>query len=154
MKNITLNNLQSSLVQKIDTDLNNVDGFQLFNIIKPKKCGYYIYGKSGSGKSTVSNIIFSKASETQKYQDKCLNMHFSDYFIDISRMLSKYNYKSIAEIIGQNFKLVCFDEFFIDSIADAKIIYSLFEQLFKQKIFFVITSNFYPHDLFLGGFNV
>jgi cell division protein ZapE len=113
-----------------------------------KSRGFYIHGISGSGKTTLVSKFFEDANNPQ-----AINMHFSDYFADIARLLQKYNYKQIAAKIAAKTNLLCFDEFFVESIADAKILFDLFKELFKLEIFIVATSNFAPDALFEGGFN-
>ncbi len=119
---------------------------RLLNLSKPLAKGIYIHGISGSGKTTITSRFFKDKKDG-------IYMHFNDYFADITRLLQKYNYKQIAELLANKTNLICFDELFIESIADAKILLHLFKELFKRNIFFVVTSNFAPCDLFLGGFN-
>ncbi len=124
----------------------------LFNVFKKTKKqnskGFYIHGISGSGKTTLVSQFFKDLNDPN-----AINMHFSDYFADIARLLQKYNYKQIAAKIAAKTNLLCFDEFFVESIADAKILLDLFKELFKLDIFIVTTSNFAPDALFEGGFN-
>ena len=114
---IFLNNEQNTILTRIKNDFSifqnksslshKISSF-LYN--KNNKKGYYISGVSGCGKTTLVNYLSKDICK--KY--KIINMHFNDYFIDISRILQKYNYSKIADIISSKIDILCFDEFFIE----------------------------------------
>jgi cell division protein ZapE len=58
---------------------------------------------------------------------------------------------SVAKKIASQYRVICFDEFHINDIADAMIFDKLFHALFKYNIFFVLTSNYNVSDLYLNG---
>jgi len=147
-----LNNIQQQISMQIVESYNsfckNRGIFRAVFQNKHKK-GFYIYGISGSGKTTLTNATFLQLSDAVRG----VNMHFNDYFLDISRLLQKYNYKTLSQKIASKIDVLFFDEFFVESIADAKILSDLFSQLYRQGVFVVLTSNFAPEKLFEGGFN-
>lgn len=112
-----------------------------------EKRSFYIHGGTGSGKTTaVENFALNCTKPL-------LFMHFHDYLLDITRLSAKMPLEKIVKLIYKNFKIVCFDEFFIESIADAKVLHDIFHHLIKCNIGIILTSNFKPENLYKDGFN-
>lgn len=148
---VPLNNYQ----QKILNDVKGTfDSFlarsKITNIFKTYKNGVYLYGPTGCGKTTIMDSFFSSLASKNT---EGINMHFHDYFNDISRILTTHNIPQISKIIKQHYAVLCFDEFFIESIADAKILSDILSKLVECGLFIVLTSNFKPEDLYKNGFN-
>jgi cell division protein ZapE len=57
----------------------------------------------------------------------------------------------LARRISERYRLICFDEFHINDIADAMILYRLLSALFVDRVQFVMTSNYAPNQLYPDG---
>lgn len=146
--NVVLNDLQKTLLHKLTQ---NKSSF----LKKPKS--FYIYGKTGCGKTTIMEHFLlhlqTNAQNTARNTKIALAMHFHDYLLDITKLLVKNSPKDIANEISKRVSVLCFDEFLVESIADAKILHDILTELFKNGVYIVTTSNFTPEDLYKDGFN-
>lgn len=119
---------------------------------KPKPIkGLYMYGGVGRGKTLVMDLFFDALPFHQK-----MRMHFYRFMAMVHEKLKAHENESdplklVAAEIAQNTKIICFDEFIVEDIADAMILGLLFKYLFDHNIILVATSNVKPDDLYEGG---
>lgn len=118
------------------------------------KCGLYIWGRVGRGKSVIADLFYD--SIEIKYKTK---LHFHEFMMQVHRamklVMEKHQdydnkqiiYKVISLVLGKC-NLLYLDEVQVNNIADAAILERLFDVIKKQGIFFILTSNFKPSDLF------
>lgn len=59
--------------------------------------------------------------------------------------------RTLAKSIYSEYRLVCLDEFQVIDVADAMILRNLLKNLFDQQVYFVMTSNRQPQDLYQNG---
>ena len=124
---------------------------RLFMKSEPK-LGFYLYGDVGVGKTMLLNFFFDHLNIQKK------RMHFNQFMIDFHdfRHESKIKGKdSSIEIFVKNLKkkidLLYLDEFQVTNIVDAMILGKLFENIFKENIKILISSNIRIEELYKDG---
>src|SRR5574343_241715 len=117
---------------------------------KPPK-GVYFWGGVGRGKSFLMDCFYESVPYRRKKR-----IHFHAFMQQIHRDLEKFKGETdpmlkLAEEIGREVRLLCFDEFHVSDIADAMILGRLMEGLFSKGVIIVMTSNYPPDMLYPNG---
>jgi len=113
--------------------------------------GLYLWGGVGQGKTYLMDIFYDSLSFKEKQRT-----HFHRFMQKIHRQLNTIKgvedpLQVVADEIAKDYRIVCFDEFFVSDITDAMLLGRLFEALFKRGICLVATSNIQPDGLYEGG---
>jgi cell division protein ZapE len=113
--------------------------------------GLYIWGDTGRGKTWLMDLFY----ESLPFPDK-LRRHFHRFMADVHEDLRRFRYRqnpldAVADRLARATRVICFDEFFVSDIADAMILATLFEGLFRRGVTLVATSNIPPSDLYRDG---
>jgi cell division protein ZapE len=118
--------------------------------VKPEK-GLYLWGGVGRGKTWLMDLFFHSLPFEAKRR-----RHFHRFMYDVHSQLRQLaNRESpleqVAESIARQTHVLCFDELFVADIADAMILSTLLEALFRRGVSLVATSNVPPKDLYKEG---
>lgn len=120
---------------------------------KPRRLvrGLYFWGGVGRGKTYLMDNFFESLPFEQK-----LRAHFHRFMRRVHAELKKLDgqkdpLKQVADIIANEARVICFDEFFVSDITDAMILGTLMEELFARGVTLVATSNIVPDGLYKDG---
>ena len=113
--------------------------------------GLYLWGGVGRGKTWLMDLFFDSLPEKDK-----LRIHFHRFMARVHTALrEKQSIRDpLAEIAREwaaQYRVLCFDEFFVADIADAMLLGGLLQALFAEGVTLIATSNVAPDDLYRDG---
>ena len=153
-KNLEVNQNQLLVIKELqDYYKKNFKSF-LFNLFLEKnyKKGFYLYGGVGVGKTMILDFFFDQIDEKKQ------RLHFNEFmlrFHDFVHTRKDKQEQNVINLFVKDLKskvsLIYFDEFQVTNIVDAMILGKLFEEIFKENIKIILTSNIKISELYKDG---
>ena len=150
-----INQNQIKVIEQLESYYNKNFKYSLLKKIFKKnsdELGFYLFGGVGVGKTMILDFFFDFI-DTKKQR-----LHFNEFMINFHDFIHENKGSSDENIINlfvndlkSKISLIYFDEFQVTNIVDAMILGKLFEQIFKQNIKIIITSNTKISDLYKDG---
>ena len=153
--NLEINVYQLAIIDQLKSFYKLNFNQSIFNKLFSKidlKPGFYLYGGVGVGKTMILNFFFDLV------EDKKLRQHFNEFMLSFHDFAHERKEKNEENVINQfvkelksKTKLIYFDEFQVTNIVDAMILGKLFEEIFKENIKIILTSNTKISELYKDG---
>ena len=153
-KNFEINQNQNLVIKKLQEYYKeNFKSFILKFFTKGySKKGFYLYGDVGVGKTMIMDFFYKEINE------KKTRLHFNEFMLNFHNFVHEKKDEKEQNIINlfvRNLKskvsLIYFDEFQVTNIVDAMILGKLFEEIFKENIKIILTSNIKISELYKDG---
>jgi cell division protein ZapE len=113
--------------------------------------GLYLWGGVGRGKTFLVDAFHAELPIRDKRRE-----HFHRLMQDVHARLAKHRDRAspleqVASDLAAKARILCIDEFVVGDVADAMILGTLLEALFRRGVTLVATSNLPPKELYRGG---
>jgi cell division protein ZapE len=113
--------------------------------------GVYLWGPVGRGKSFLMDSFYLCLPLERKRR-----VHFHHFMRDVHRELEELKgtvdpLDALADRLAKRYRLICFDEFHVNDIADAMILARLLQKTMDRGVVYCMTSNYPPDQLYKDG---
>ena len=116
------------------------------------KKSFYLHGDVGVGKTMIMDFFYKQINKKKE------RLHFNEFMLNFHNFVHERKEKKDRNIINLFVKdlkskvsLIYFDEFQVTNIVDAMILGKLFEEIFKENIKIILTSNIKISELYKDG---
>ena len=113
--------------------------------------GLYFWGGVGRGKTYLVDTFYECLPFAEKRR---VHFHRFMHHVHNERKALRHQadpLKIIADNWSKQTRVLCFDEFVVNDVADAVILVKLMQALFERGVTLVATSNVEPINLYQGG---
>ncbi len=121
-------------------------------VVRPRlPHGVYLWGGVGRGKSFLMDSFYLCVPLVRKRR-----VHFHHFMRDVHRELEELKGQEdplalLARRIARRYRLICFDEFHVNDVADAMILGRLLKRTIELGVVYCMTSNYHPDELYKNG---
>ena len=155
-ENLEINQSQIEVIKKLQDFFNQNFTKNLLNFFSKKKIknAFYLHGGVGVGKTMILNFFFDLINQDKK------RLHFNEFMLEFHDFVHNNKDKvknndnvlySFVKDLKSKVSLIYFDEFQVTNIVDAMILGKLFEEIFKENIKIILTSNIEISELYEDG---
>jgi len=146
-KNFEINQRQLDIIETLNNFYSSKINF--LNLFKSKlKLCFYLHGDVGVGKSMILDFFYNNLILRKK------RLHFNEFMINFHDFRHNNVDNSINKFVKElkkKYDLIYLDELQVTNIVDAMILGKLFDEIFKEKIKILITSNIKLQNLYKNG---
>ena len=146
---LEVNVQQIKIINSLEKFLNNKDTILTRFLKKKEKLCFYLYGKVGVGKTMLFDFVFN-ILKIRKHR-----LHFNEFMINFHNFRhEKKGDNTITTFVKElkkKYDLIYLDEFQVTNIVDAMILGKLFDQIYKEGIKIILTSNTKISELYKDG---
>ena len=153
-KNLEINKNQFLVIKKLQ-DYYNTNFKSIISSLfskKNSKKSFYLHGDVGVGKTMILDFFFDQINKKKK------RLHFNEFMLNFHDFVHERKKNKDLNIINLFVKklkskasLIYFDEFQVTNIVDAMILGKLFDEIFKENIKIILTSNTKISELYKEG---